>query len=455
MASVHSQPIAIISFKSLTANAKRIVRQVHKLGFAPLVILDQAVASEWQTLPERNLALVSLVVDSIDRADLASSRIVSTLQVRRADFGPIARWVNLDDSLTDTVLRCIEELGLDDLEMDAYRDCRVKPIAKRILYQSRIQGHTAIVAEVENTLIPPVDFPCIVKPITGTASRLVSRLNCLQDWIDYQDDWRARRSDLGIKDYTIANLNPASQVLFEPYLAGDEVRADGYVDAGVVNVCIYGYRVTEWTGVGFREVGGVSWKPEQFDGAADFSNWLKRVLRFLGFRTGVFHLEAVRAEADTFELVEINPRPGGGGVVPIVRMLSGVDLMEEFIRLSVGHSARGACGSQSKVSSALYCVLYGGETNKELVVADLRYTEETKVTVPGFEGLEATWIPFVELGERLNPFQEEHYLGELHIRATNGYEWGDYEGVARSIREAQEWLKEQQFIQFKDVESIT
>ena len=60
--------------------------------------------------------------------------------------------------------------------------------------------------------------------------------------------------------------------------------------------------------------------------------WSREVLRALDFANGTFHIEA-KVNGPEIRLLEVNPRPGGGANVSAIKLLSGVDLNSECIRL--------------------------------------------------------------------------------------------------------------------------
>src|SRR5260370_22588547 len=65
--------------------------------------------------------------------------------------------------------------------------------------------------------------------------------------------------------------------------------------------------------------------------------WTGEICWAIELKNGTFHIEGIIGSS-AIELIEINPRPGGSEVVPIVESISGVDLALQTVRLWLGRS---------------------------------------------------------------------------------------------------------------------
>lgn len=65
------------------------------------------------------------------------------------------------------------------------------------------------------------------------------------------------------------------------------------------------------------------------------SDYMIRLGRALGLRTGIFHIEFIYTREGP-RLVEVNPRIAGGPIPDLVRTATGVDLFELLVRINLG-----------------------------------------------------------------------------------------------------------------------
>jgi len=90
----------------------------------------------------------------------------------------------------------------------------------------------------------------------------------------------------------------------------------------------------------------------------------------LGFEDGVFHVECKFTSTGP-QLIEVNPRMGGGQVRECNLLTWGVDLVEETLFLALGLPAR-PCIPDSPLRPAAYCYV---NANKSGTVTDLQGLE--------------------------------------------------------------------------------
>ena len=147
---------------------------------------------------------------------------------------------------------------------------------------------------------------------------------------------RAAKPLLRSDDIVISGFKPGRQILVEEVLSGQEYQLDGFVHDNKVQFCALGVKTAVDGGYGFREVQGMLYRPPGLKDsrAHDFRpmKWCEHVLEALQFKNGTFHIE-VKVNGPDIRLLEVNPRPGGGANVPAIRLLSGVDLNSECLRL--------------------------------------------------------------------------------------------------------------------------
>jgi biotin carboxylase len=135
-------------------------------------------------------------------------------------------------------------------------------------------------------------------------------------------------------------------------------------------------------------------------------NWCRRVLRALEFKCGTFHIE-VKVNGPEIHLLEVNPRPGGGANVMAIRLLSGVDLNQECLRLWAGVPRPPR--EQPRHLSICFAVRYPS------IIGHVRSIRNggTLGRLRTSAGTVLEWHPFVATGDRLDPREREQYLGVL------------------------------------------
>ncbi|MCB5168181.1 ATP-grasp domain-containing protein [Streptomyces bambusae] len=169
-------------------------------------------------------------------------------------------------------------------------------------------------------------FPAIVKPSRDSgASRLVSRVDGPQELLAY----RHRLADAGLAD---------TELIIEEYLPGVEFSVDGPVVDGRFHP-VLAVEKPEHDDVRHHDA-GLEFHPPQQDHVREGVRVLCERITALctDLRLGPvwLHLEGRAAEDGRTELIEINPRPGGGMIPAAVREISGIDPIEALVSMALG-----------------------------------------------------------------------------------------------------------------------
>jgi hypothetical protein len=344
----------------------------------------------------------------------------------------LVNWINVPDTLTDTFIYCSERLGISFPFLVPYTRCRVKPLTRAILKSA---GHSKIAHEVLSCRAiarRALSGSKVCKPITGSGSQDVRIITTSEQLMEYAKKFRAPAPSR----YSIAGYVPAEEFLMEDRLEGLEIQADGYVHDGEVSICALGYKQHEYGEAGFREVAGVSYFPFSLEGRCerdtDIVRWVTQVMADLKFSGGVFHLEAMDL-GDCIELIEINPRPGGGGVQPICKQISGVVLATECMRLWLGLPPE-LKPQRGDIRCISYCILYPEHPGS---LETIEPKQQFEVAHPD-ERLTGIWEPLWETRtEGGRPFKgdREEYLGEAHF-VNRAFAPESLASTARLVREA-------------------
>ncbi|MEW2082416.1 ATP-grasp domain-containing protein [Streptomyces sp. NPDC005283] len=155
------------------------------------------------------------------------------------------------------------------------------------------------------------DYPFILKPVDGSASRGI---------VLVADDGTLEAAARSLTE----TAAPGSRWIAEEYLSGPEFSVETFSTDGSHHVLA----VTEkFKGENFVEVGHLV--PARV-GAADNAAMAAEVgalLDAVGLTEGVAHTEVVLTDTGP-RVIETHSRPGGDGIVELVRLATGVDLQQ-------------------------------------------------------------------------------------------------------------------------------
>ncbi|MFJ2707688.1 acetyl-CoA carboxylase biotin carboxylase subunit family protein [Streptomyces sp. NPDC087428] len=132
-------------------------------------------------------------------------------------------------------------------------------------------------------------------------------------------------------------LGPGTEVIVEQFIDGPEFSVDGPVTDGRFHGLVV-FEKTEHDEELLHDA-GLSVSPPQdpvvVSGAQRLTGAVSEMCRHIGFTSGWLHVEGRALPDGTAELVEINPRPGGGTHVPAIRHLTGIDPVSALVRMAL------------------------------------------------------------------------------------------------------------------------
>jgi hypothetical protein len=169
-------------------------------------------------------------------------------------------------------------------------------------------------------------FPAIVKPSReSSASRLVRRVDSPEELLSYQHHLAER----GFAD---------TEMIIEEYLPGTEFSVDGPVVSGRFHPVLT-VEKPDHDDVRHHDA-GLRIHPPQYDHVRDGVRVLTEMISALCADLHLdqlwLHAEGRTDESGRTELVEINPRFGGGMYPTAIREISGIDPTEAVVSMSLG-----------------------------------------------------------------------------------------------------------------------
>jgi biotin carboxylase len=270
--------------------------------------------------------------------------------------------VNCSESCLETAARLACIYGLPGPRVVTVRQCRDKIIMGERLASAGVpQARRQVVTSPDEAeaAVRAVGLPVVLKPSTGVASLFTVRCETAVEL-------RAR-----LREFTaqIAVRTPAplrqmrGRWLVEQYLDGPAFSVESLVTDDAVEhiaVCEKG----PIAGPFFREIGH-STPPRLATGTvSELTDLATRAIRALGIDWGVTHAEFKFTSAGDPHMLEIAARMGGGSIRQVVRLATGVDLVELTLRLALGQRPAVHAGPRADGSAAASRSLYPSQPGR-------------------------------------------------------------------------------------------
>lgn len=314
-------PTLLFVESNTTGTGMLALRQARALGMEPVLLTNRP--DRYHGLPETG---ATVVVCDTNRWD----------ELRHAALGairpPIAGITTTSEFYLPAAARLAVESGLPGNPPEAVAACRDKAATRDLLRSAGLPQPLCTLVRSERDVASAVRFaglPCVVKPVDGTGSEHVSVCGTVVEARD-------RVAAILAVATNVRGQATAGAALVEAYLPGPEVSVEMFSHAGHHH-CV---------GVTEKQVGAPPSTVEQrhlFPAglqsarATAVVETVVRALDTVGIRTGPSHTE-VRLGGDRGDIaiVEINARLAGGMIPQLVRLVDGVDLLDQQLRVSCG-----------------------------------------------------------------------------------------------------------------------
>ena len=262
----------------------------------------------------------------------------------------------IDEFAGGFAARVARSLGLAFHSVDAADRARDKHRAREACHAASLPGPRF--ARIESasdlgTAAARVGFPAVLKPVSGVGSvqtyRVRDEAELARRYASIADESQAARrmtreglsSD---RDWFDLMWSGVPHLTLESWIEGAKYDVDLLLDDGFV---AYAHATDDLDPCGLRDVRRVA--PSGLDSRAE-SELIEHAaacVRAIGFRSGAFNVE-VKRTADGPRMIEVNGRLGGYSTTDIHRAVWGVDLVEEWVRSSLGfslqtHATEAAC----------------------------------------------------------------------------------------------------------------
>lgn len=303
-----------------TGTGMQALLKAHQLGFSPLFFTNN---------PSRYIGLTQVpcpVVVCDTNCVNALMRTIATCLQRDELLGI----TTTSEFYLETVAALVEAYSLPGNSSRAMHMCRNKAQSRLLLTAAQMQQprftliHT--LASIDEAL-RYVELPCVVKPPDDTGSNEVRLCRSRQE-VEQQ----ARR--ILSTHVNVRGQHTAQSVMVEEFLDAPEYSVEMFTWQGVPT-CI---GITEKHLVGFpyfveyRHIFPAALPPAV---AQEMEVVVRHALEITDVTHGATHTE-VKLTPHGCAIIEINARLAGGMIPEIIRLATGIDLVEQQLKVAVG-----------------------------------------------------------------------------------------------------------------------
>ncbi len=306
-----------------TYRAEAFLSAASQLGVTVVVGSDQL-----QTLSELS-PRKSFVID-FSRPEEATKTIVAFAQTH-----PIDAIVGVDDDTTVLVSMAAQALSLPYNSVESARITRNKYQMRKVLAAAGIPSPRFEPVSINTNparVASRINFPCVLKPLSLSASRGVIRAN---DFKEFRQAFRTIVSILDLPDVRARNDPRTQQILVEDFIPGVEVALEGILIRGQLKVLAIFDKPDPLDGPFFEETLYITPSRLPVEIQEDIISCTSQAAEAIGLREGPVHAE-LRINNHGAWIIEIAARSIGGLCARTLRFGTGISLEELIIRHAIG-----------------------------------------------------------------------------------------------------------------------
>ena len=303
-------------------------------------------------------------------------------------------------------------LGIPFHPPAAVRACHDKYLARQLFQAAGLpvpQFFRVALADAPDAAALRAPYPCVLKPLSLSASRGVIRAND-------PDEFRAAFARIK----TLLAREQQSQYLqVEAYIPGREFAVEGIVTRGAPRILAIFDKPDPLEGPFFEETIYVTPSRESAAAQQSMRETVERAVRALGLYHGPFHAELRFNESGVW-MLEVAARPIGGLCSKALRFGAGMPLEELVLRHAIGEDIAALQPADAASGVMMIPIPRGG------VYEDAAGVDEAR----SIEGVDDV-IVTAKAGQMLVPLPEgASYLGFIFVRGSDPAE------VERALRRA-------------------
>jgi biotin carboxylase len=410
------EPRVLLLLPTRTYRATDFLEAALKLN-VEVVVASEEAATTADLSPRHTLVL-----------DFSAPTVATQIIVEFSETYPIAAIVGVDDDTTLLATAALEALGLPHNPVDSAKATRNKYLLRHTLatngvsvpaYQ-RVSIHDDA-AEIAAKLGTDthVSFPCIIKPLSLSASRGVIRADTPAEFVE-----AFQRTTKLLHALQESTDPPAQYLLVEDYIPGIEVALEGMLLDGELKTLALFDKPDPLEGPFFEETLYVTPSRLSMEIQAALHRATVEAADALGLIHGPIHAE-LRYNDTGAHLIEIAARTIGGLCARTLRFGTGMSLEELVIRHAIGQQVEELQREQQAAGVMMIPVPKAGilgEVRGKTAAYCVDGIVEVNITIP--------------IGGEVVPLPEgARYLGFIFARAETP------EAVEVALREAHRQLE--------------
>ena len=410
------EPRVLLLLPTRTYRATDFLEAALKLN-VEVVVASEEAATTADLSPRHTLVL-----------DFSAPTVATQIIVEFAETYPIAAIVGVDDDTTLLATAASEALGLPHNPVDSAKATRNKYLLRHTLatngvsvpaYQ-RVSIHDDA-AEIAAKLGTDthVSFPCIIKPLSLSASRGVIRADTPAEFVE-----AFQRTTKLLHALQESTDPPAQYLLVEDYIPGIEVALEGMLLDGELKTLALFDKPDPLEGPFFEETLYVTPSRLSMEIQVALHRATVEAADALGLRHGPIHAE-LRYNDTGAHLIEVAARTIGGLCARTLRFGTGMSLEELVIRHAIGQQVEELQREQQAAGVMMIPVPKAGilgEVRGKTAAYCVDGIVEVNITIP--------------IGGEVVPLPEgARYLGFIFARAETP------EAVESALREAHRQLE--------------
>jgi biotin carboxylase len=330
---------------------------------------------------------------------------------------PLEAVLGVDDDTVVLASMASEALGLPHNSVESVRSTRYKHLMRSKLAKTSLPSpgfRLFSVAANSEEAAGAAAYPCVLKPVSLSASRGVIRANDPSEFIVAFERIAAliaNEEDKGGEE--------GDQILVEDYIPGGEVALEGLLVEGELKVLALFDKPDPLEGPFFEETVYVTPSRLPLSLQRKIEETTDEAAQAIGLRAGPVHAE-LRFNDQGVWVVEIAARSIGGLCSRILKFGAGISLEELILRQVLGVDLEDLARERSAAGVMMLPVPRKGTLRSV-------FGQEAAMKVEGIQGVEFT----IPLDQDVEPLPEgDKYLGFMFAKA------GTPEEVEAALREA-------------------
>lgn len=277
-------------------------------------------------------------VADVDTSDLAACTAAARGFAERE---PVDGVLAIVEHSVTAAAAVAEELGLPGIGNQAALVARDKYRMRQAFERADIPSAKFALArdlEEAHQASQRMGYPVVAKPLIGGGSMYVRRLDSRADVTKHVPEILAGAWDPFDYDplYHSLRKSYAGAILIEEYLPGQEVSVESLVHDGRTHTVTIHDKPLPMEGPFFEEVYYSAPSRLPAPVRAELTRLAAAVNQAVGLRVGATHAEFRVTPQGQVRVLEVAARIGGGPVYQSVRIGTGVDMVEQVVRLARG-----------------------------------------------------------------------------------------------------------------------